>query len=85
MKTFRAMEAPQDPAELPGFLMVLQQAIVDAANRSQSSTQRDILHMAPTKTVPGMEVNADGTDWNPGSGAGVYRRNEANSAWVHLG
>lgn len=43
------------------------------------------LHVAPDKTEPGMIVNADGTDWNPGSGAGTYRRNEANSAWVFLG
>jgi hypothetical protein len=43
------------------------------------------LHAEPSKTVAGMIVNADGSDWNPGSGAGTYRRNEANSAWVFLG
>lgn len=32
----------------------------------------DILHAAPSKPVEGMEVVADGTDWDPGSGAGKY-------------
>lgn len=43
------------------------------------------LHVEPEKVVAGMVVLADGADWNPGSGAGMYRRNEANSAWVFVG
>ena len=43
------------------------------------------LHVAPRKVLPGMLVLADGTDWNPGSGEGAYRRNKANSAWIFLG
>lgn len=27
---------------------------------------------APDRTKEGMVVNADGTNWNPGSGAGLY-------------
>lgn len=42
-------------------------------------------HVAPKKSRPGQLVMADGVDWNPGSGAGLYRRNEANSAWVFVG
>lgn len=41
------------------------------------------LHVAPDKTVVGQIVLADGTDWDPGSGAGVYRWNGA--AWIFLG
>lgn len=26
-----------------------------------------------------------GSDYNPGAGAGVYRRSEDNTTWVHLG
>lgn len=44
-----------------------------------------VLHVAPTRTFGGMVVNADGTDWNPGSGAGMYLRNEANTAWSFAG
>lgn len=53
--------------------------------RAQKSVTFDYLHAEPDKLVGGMMVAADGTDWNPGSGAGMYRRNEANSAWVFLG
>ena len=40
------------------------------------------LHEAPNKTLEGMIVKADGTNWNPGSGAGVYAY--VGSAWVKL-
>lgn len=32
----------------------------------------ETLYAAPTKYREGMIVKADGTTWNPGSGAGVY-------------
>jgi hypothetical protein len=32
------------------------------------------LHAEPLKPRDGMIVLADGTDWNPGSGAGFYER-----------
>lgn len=41
------------------------------------------LHVAPKKPRTGMIVLADGTDWNPGSGQGVYAY--YNSAWSKLG
>lgn len=41
------------------------------------------LHVAPTKVFVGMVVLADGTDWNPGSGAGFY--GYYGSSWVKLG
>lgn len=34
--------------------------------------EHDVLHVAPTKVKVGMVVYADGTDWNPGSGEGLY-------------
>lgn len=30
------------------------------------------IHVAPIKPRAGMIVSADGTDWNPGAGAGAY-------------
>lgn len=39
-------------------------------------------HAPPSKFRPGMVVLADGTDWDPGSGMGMYVRNEANDAWL---
>jgi len=41
------------------------------------------LHEEPNKLILGMTVLADGTDWNPGSGAGVY--SYYGGAWHKLG
>ena len=37
-------------------------------------------HVAPTKVQDGMVRYADGSDWNPGSGEGLYVR--IAGAWV---
>ena len=34
--------------------------------------QMRVMHVAPDKPRRGLVVFADGTDWNPGSGEGVY-------------
>jgi hypothetical protein len=41
------------------------------------------VHAAPDKPFDGMTVLADGTDWDPGSGQGVYTYYGA--AWNKLG
>lgn len=41
-------------------------------------------HTPPRKFQAGMVVLADGVDWNPGSGAGMYVRDEANAAWLFI-
>lgn len=41
------------------------------------------LNVEPDKPRDGMIVLADGTNWNPGSGAGFYGRSAG--AWVFLG
>ncbi len=41
-----------------------------------------VLNVAPTRPREGMVVWADGTNWNPGSGAGPYAR--IAGAWVKL-
>lgn len=41
------------------------------------------LHEAPSKLKTGMTVLADGTDWDPGSGQGVYTY--YGGAWHKLG
>ena len=42
-----------------------------------------VLNAEPDKPRDGMIVLADGTNWNPGSGAGFYGRSAG--AWVFLG
>lgn len=41
------------------------------------------LHVAPVRPRLGMLVLADGTNWNPGSGAGFY--GYYGGSWVKLG
>jgi hypothetical protein len=41
------------------------------------------LHVAPDKPRNGMIILADGTDFNPGSGAGFY--GYSGGAWTFLG
>lgn len=84
MRTFRPLSVPSDPAQLPGFLIQLQEHLLKAANRSDPITQLDVLTAEPSGVlVNGMEVEADGTLWNPGSGAGKYVRR--SGAWVFIG
>lgn len=42
-----------------------------------------VLHVAPTKPREPQVVFADGTDWNPGSGKGLYVY--YNSTWNFVG
>lgn len=53
----------------------------NALNEGQPEYTFQVRHATPAKTVAGMFVNADGSDWNPGAGAGLYLRNEGNSQW----
>lgn len=46
--------------------------------------EHQILYKEPLKIRPGMVVYADGVQWNPGSGEGLYRYSLGGS-WVHLG
>ena len=41
-------------------------------------------HVAPTRPRGGDVRYADGSNWNPGSGEGIYFFNETTSAWVQL-
>lgn len=60
------------------------EAIRKAATRSEPFLQLDILHAEPEKRQAGMIVYADGTDWDPGSGEGLYRCNSA-LLWGFIG
>jgi len=71
-----------DPAADPlrNWLLQLQRNIVEL---STTIGQFDVLTSAPDKPRRGLVVYADGTDWNPGSGEGLYRYN--GSTWVFIG
>lgn len=49
----------------------------------QDFVRLEELHAVPSKLFTGLTVLADGTDWNPGSGQGVYTY--YNGGWNKLG
>lgn len=59
------------------------QALEQGFNSGREFVILDERHEVPNKLILGMTVLADGTNWNPGSGAGVYTY--YGGAWHKLG
>lgn len=70
-------------ADLRVFLRAEHQAIAQAMAGPQDYAILRTLSAVPTKLIDGMTVKADGTLWNPGSGAGCYQYR--GGAWRFLG
>lgn len=65
----------------------LAEKLIDEEATKEGTTGRDfiklrVLNAEPKKPRKGIIVYADGTNWNPGSGEGVY---VYKSGWVLLG
>lgn len=73
---------PDDPAQLPRFLVAELESIRGAV-MALSAGHLDKSHAAPDKPRDGDIRFADGTNWNPGSGQGIYAYYGA--AWHLLG
>jgi len=83
--TFKSGFIPDDKDTLIAFLRNELARLQQALNEAQPEYTFQVRNVAPTKTWAGMSVYADGTNWNPGSGQGVYVRDKDNAAWRHLG
>jgi hypothetical protein len=59
------------------------QAIETAWNEQRKYLELVEIHAEPSRLYDGLTVLADGTNWNPGSGQGVYTY--YNSGWHKLG
>lgn len=80
---YQPRAVPANPADLPEFL---QQELINLARASLEGSpflSLEMLYVAPAKPRDGMLVLADGTSWNPGSGAGFYGYRAG--AWRFLG
>ena len=64
---------PQDPNQLPTFLNTELQNIANAQHSSNSTLGIDAVNVAPVKPYKGQIAYADGTNWNPGNGGGLYQ------------
>ena len=71
------------PQDTEGLLRFLSAELQKISNALESGKRVDFLHVAPTKPREGILYGADGTDWNPGSGQGVYCY--YNGGWNFLG
>lgn len=80
---YRPSNVPQDAKDLPKFLFQELQRIAQAMGGAADSVQFNPLPVAPAKPREGLEVMADGTNWNPGSGSGMYVYR--GGAWHFLG
>lgn len=75
-------QVPDSKDDLPRFLRQELEQIRQTLSAVQDG-QLDVTTVAPSKPRDGMLRRADGTSWNPGSGAGVYCYYGA--AWHFLG
>lgn len=73
---------PDDPKDVIEWVRNELKRIEETFNL-QSFVQLVELHVEPVRPRAGMVVFADGTDWNPGSGTGIYAYH--SSAWNKLG
>jgi hypothetical protein len=72
---------PDDPkAALPLLLEALTQ--LQVAMDEIYISFYSISHVAPTRLKEGMIRQADGTDWNPGAGAGLYQYR--SGSWARI-
>ena len=79
---FEVEPPPADPVHLAEWTR-RQFELVAAHLDMVSGIMLDEMHVEPAKPRTGMIVLADGTNWNPGAGQGVYAYYAA--AWHKLG
>jgi hypothetical protein len=71
MAKYTPASPPGDPDHVQEWARSEFEAISRVLNEFDI-TKFKVTHVAPGKPVTGNLVFADGTDWNPGSGAGFY-------------
>jgi hypothetical protein len=83
MARYTPNNVPTDAASLAAFLRDELSRIAQAMDTADATLALDTLYAPPSKFREGTLCKADGTIWNPGSGAGVYCYRAA--AWRFLG
>ena len=74
---------PLDEKDLGVFLINELKRIGDVF-LNQALFRLETTNVAPTRPRGGDLRYADGSNWNPGSGEGIYFFKESTSAWVKL-
>ena len=84
MSIYKPLPVPSDPKDLPGYFAQELLAIEQAINVKEF-LQLQETHVEPERVENGIIYLADGTDWNPGSGRGIYWYDGDAAAWKLLG
>jgi len=79
---FNIGNLPREADEVPQYLAQVMPALAGVIEALRRGSLEE-LNTAPDRVYTGLVVLADGTNWNPGSGQGVYCY--YNSAWNYLG
>jgi len=80
--SYQPGDPPTDPTQLQRFLRE-ELAKIKATADAIADGFLPVVYVPPAKPRDGMLRNVDGTQWNPGSGAGLYRYGAG--AWHYLG
>lgn len=80
---YRPRDVPRSPAELPAWMTQEFQNIAAALVGSFPTLWLAPQAVEPAKPREGVMANANGTSWDPGSGAGLYIYR--SGAWVFIG
>ena len=75
---------PQNPAGLARYVELELSKVADAFDNVEGAIMLE-LNVEPDKRRNGMLRFADGVNWNPGSGRGIYWYDGDAAAWVFLG
>ena len=76
-------QPPSDPKSLPLYIGNELYAVAQALSQPVDSVTYVPQAVAPAKVRDGLTVYANGTNWNPGSGAGMYTYRAGS--WRFLG
>lgn len=74
---------PREATSIPNYLSNEVRVISQAISGPQPCIILKALSAEPKTIVEDMTVQADGTNWNPGSGRGLYQRRAG--VWVFIG
>jgi len=75
--------AGYDGSSLSLYLQAELQRVSDAIQNIEDNSMQQ-RHVAPDKPRDGL-FYADGTDWDPGSGKGIYRFDEGTDTFTFVG
>ena len=83
------MEFPTVPTtasleEIVRFLELQQTQLDELSRPTLQHFIMEVLHVEPASIVDSLIVRADGVDWDPGNGPGIYRYDEATTSWQPL-